>query len=352
MQFAMQKMFRSATLKLTAWYLAILMAISITFSVVIYQLNYREISFRLENLQHSIIEGYDGPAPMGNYFNIFTQGPESPLLTESRKASNQMILSLLYINVAVFVAGGLGAFFLARRTLRPIAEAHEAQSRFTSDASHELRTPLSAMKTELEVNLRDPNLEIGEARELLESNLEEVNKLIKLSEMLLHLSRLDHEQLEVDTIDVPVMLEEIVKRYPKEKKRFDITARKKATTLANEPAISELMGILIDNAIKYSPSKTPIYIRVFEQRGQVGFEIRNEGDKIPEEKLPKLFERFFRADTSRNNGSKNGYGLGLSIAKKIVDIHHGDLTVSSSDEYTTFTFYLPIVRYSSVKPQS
>lgn len=347
---AVQKMFQSATLKLTAWYLAILMAISITFSVVIYQLNYREISYRLESLQHSIMDGFNSPIPFRIYFD--SASPTSPLVTESRKASNQMILSLVYINVVVLVAGGLGAFFLARRTLRPIAEAHEAQSRFTSDASHELRTPLSAMKTELEVNLRDPKLEIGEARELLESNLEEVNKLIQLSEMLLHLSRLDHDKLEVDVVDTPVLLEEILKRYPKQRKRFSITARKKSTTLANEAAVNELMGILIDNAIKYSPPDSTIYIRLFEQRGMVGFEIKNEGQQIPEEKLVKLFDRFFRADTSRTNGAKNGYGLGLSIAKKIVDIHHGELTVSSSDEFTTFTFYLPIVRKITPKPQA
>lgn len=328
------------------------MAISITFSVVIYQLNYREVSFRLENLQHSIMDGFKAPAPFSSYFDNYSQGPNSVLLNESRKASNQMILSLIYINIVVFIAGGLGAYFLARRTLRPIAEAHEAQSRFTSDASHELRTPLSAMKAELEVNLRDPKLEIGEARELLESNLEEVNKLIDLSQMLLHLSRLDHDKLEVDTIDLPVMLEELLKRYPDHKKRFDVTSRKKATTLANEPAISELMGILVDNAIKYSPEKSPIYIRVFEQRGNVGFEIKNAGKAIPEDKLPKLFERFYRADTSRTNSSKNGYGLGLSIAKKIVDVHHGELTVSSTEDETIFTFYLPIIKKISVKPQN
>jgi two-component system sensor histidine kinase CiaH len=348
----MQKMFQSATLKLTAWYLIILMAISITFSVVIYQLNYREVSFRLENLQHSIMDEFNPPIPFSNFANNYNDGPDSPILSESRKASNQMILSLFYINIVVLVAGGLGSYFLARRTLHPIAEAHEAQSRFTSDASHELRTPLAAMKTELEVNLRDPKLELDEAREILESNLEEVNKLIQLSEMLLKLSRLDHDKLEVDTVDLPLILEELVKRYPKEGKRFDITARKKATTLANEAAVNELMGILIDNAIKYSPPKTPIYIRIFEQRGQVGFEIRNSGKPIPEDKLPKLFERFFRIDGSRTNGSKNGYGLGLSIAKKIIDVHHGELTVSSSEEATAFTFYLPIVRKSSVKAQN
>lgn len=346
-------MFQSATLKLTAWYLAILMVISITFSVVIYQLNYREVSFRLENLQHSILDEFTSPA---GPFNAFTDtsymtSTDDPVQNESRKASNQMILSLVYINIVVFAAGGLGAFFLARRTLRPIAEAHEAQSRFTSDASHELRTPLSAMKTELEVNLRDPHLEISEAKELLESNLEEVNKLIQLSEMLLHLSRLDHDKLEVTTIDLPVLLDVVLKHYPNDRQRFEVNSRKKATTLASEPAINELMGILLDNAIKYSPEGSPIYIRIFEQRGQIGFEVKNGGTQIPEEKLPKLFERFYRADNSRTNSSKNGYGLGLSIAKKIIDVHHGVLTVSSTKEATTFTFYLPIVKRSMPKAQ-
>jgi signal transduction histidine kinase len=216
----MQKMFQSATLKLTAWYLTILMVISITFSIVIYQLNYREVSFRLESLQHSLIDGFNIPAPLNSYFSRDFNGLDSMLLQESSKASSQMILSLFYINVAVLVAGGLGAYFLARRTLRPLEEAHEAQSRFTSDASHELRTPLAAMKTELEVNLRDPNLQIDEARELLNSNLEEVNNLIELSEMLLKLSRLDHDTLEVTVVDIPTVLNDVLKRHPTDKHLF------------------------------------------------------------------------------------------------------------------------------------
>ena len=347
----MQRMFRSATLKLTAWYLAILMAISITFSVVIYQLNYREISFRLENLQQSLIGDMDtAQTNATTYSQLLSNTPGSPLFDESRKAAGQMVLSLMYINAIVLIAGGLGSFFLAKRTLRPIEEAHEAQSRFTSDASHELRTPLSAMKTELEVNLRDSKLEIGEARELLESNLEEVNKLIQLSEMLLHLSRLDHDKLEVTTIDLVPIVEEMLKRYPEATKRFEVSMRKKATTRANEAGVSELVTILVENAIKYSPPKSKIYIRVFEQRGTIGFEIKNSGNPIPEDKLPKLFDRFFRADTSRTNSSKNGYGLGLSIAKKIIDVHHGELTVSSdATNGTIFRFHLPIVWNSQNK---
>lgn len=343
----MQKMFQSATLKLTAWYLAILMTISITFSIVIYQLNYREVNYRLETLQHNIISGFSSPLP----FPIASTGPGSLLVTESRKASNQMILSLVYINGILFIAGGIGAYLLARRTLKPIAEAHDAQSRFTSDASHELRTPLSAMKTELEVSLHDPNITLADTKELLHSNLEEVNKLIQLSEMLLHLARLDHDKLEIERINLSSLLDDIIRRYPHEAERITVTARKQTRTTGNKPAITELMTILIDNALKYSPPNSPVRVRLFTHRGMVAFEVKNEGEKIPDDKLLKLFERFFRGDTSRTGGEKKGYGLGLSIAKKIVDIHHGNLTVSSSETETTFTFYLPITRNKSVKLQ-
>jgi len=337
------QMYQSATLKLTAWYLAILLTISITFSIVIYQLNFKEISFRLENLQHSLMDS--SVSPMLNLsdprFNI---GPNSPLSVQSNQAAGQMILSLFYINLVILVAGGLGSYFLARRTLRPIEEAHEAQSRFTSDASHELRTPLAAMKAELEVNLRDPHLKEDESRELLESNLEEVNKLIGLTQMLLQLSRMDFNKLEREPVDIVQLLDEKMKLYKGSRKRFDITSRKKAVAYANEPAISELIGILIDNALKYSPPKSKITIRIFVKMLTVGFEIRNTGTPIPEDKLTKIFDRFYRLDSSRTNGSENGYGLGLSIAKKIIDVHHGDLQVSSNEDATTFTFYLPILR--------
>jgi two-component system sensor histidine kinase CiaH len=338
------QMFESATLKLTAWYLAILMTISLTFSVVIYQLNYREVSFRLENLQHSLLDDSTDILPDTYTNDRFGYGPNSALSVQSRQAAGQMSLSLFYINIVILISGGLGSYFLARRTLRPIQESHEAQSRFTSDASHELRTPLAAMKAELEVNLRDAHLSERESRELLESNLEEVNKLIDLSQMLLQLSRLDYDKLERTPVDIVAVLHDKLKLYKSDVKRFDITARKKAIVIAHKPAIAELVGILIDNALKYSPPKSKITVKVFMRRGTIGFEIHNLGEPISDENLPKLFDRFFRADTSRTNSSENGYGLGLSIAKKIVDVHHGDIQVSSTKDGTTFTVYLPIVR--------
>lgn len=320
------------------------MGMSITFSVIIYTINYQEVSFRLESLQHSLIDGLFLYAPTNQ---MPMNGPGSLLSNQAEQASAQMLASLVYLNVALLVAGGLGSYFLARRTLRPIATAHEAQSRFTSDASHELRTPLAAMKAELEVSLRDPKLTMGEARELLESNLEEVEKLISLSEMLLNLSRLDHDKLERQPIDVVLLLNDVLEKYPEHKKRFEVTARRKARIRANETAYRELLTILLDNAVKYSPEGTPIAIRIFEQLGSIGIEISNESDPIPAEKLETIFDRFVRADSSRTGGSQKGYGLGLSIAKKIVEVHHGTITVKSNKKRTQFTAFIPSLRITT-----
>lgn len=320
------------------------MTISIIFSIIIFQLNFHEVGIRLENLQQGLL---NTPTIDLNPSIISTLDSSKLLQAQSEQAAIQMLLSLVYINVVILVAGGVGGYFLARRTLKPLEQAHEAQSRFTSDASHELRTPLSAMKTELEVTLRDQKLDPIEAREQLESNLEEVNKLIQLSEMLLKMARLDYDQMDRTQVDLVELLHAQLKLFPKSVKRFDITTRKAAIAVANLPAVTELINILVDNAIKYSPPKSKISVRIFERRLMAGFEITNSGPVIPADKLPRLFDRFYRGDTSRTAGDKNGYGLGLAIAKKIIDIHHGYLYVTSTEKGTTFTFYLPTVKFFS-----
>ena len=343
-------MFRSATLKLTAWYLVIIMAISLLFSVAIYQLSFNEVNIRLENLQHGLFDPTINPNVRPRSEAIQTLQDEFRQ-DQSRQAAIQMILALVYLNAFILVVAGFGSYFLARRTLGPIQKAHEAQSRFTSDASHELRTPLAAMKAELEVYLRDDKLALDEAKELLNSNLEEVDKLIALSEMLLKMSRLDYDKLEKKQIDIVALLPSAMKPFNRSRKRFDITSRKQALIYGNEAAVTELMMILIDNALKYSPDRSRISIRIFEKRLMTGFEIKNTGTPISEDNLPHIFDRFYRADTSRTESGKNGYGLGLAIAKKITEIHHGYIQASSTPKETSFTFYLPNIRNLSAKIQ-
>ncbi len=331
-------MFHSAVLRLTSWYLLILMIISVLFSITIYNVTTTEVRDRLNDFRTRLQQPGAMPDMSTNprLFSVFRNN--------QRDVANKNIwATLVYVNLIIFFGGGVLSYLLARRTLGHIEEAHDAQSRFVSDVSHELRTPLAAMRAELEVALRDKKLSKDDMRELLSSNLEEVDKLSVLSQTLLQLSKLDHSDLELATIDITTLTREVSQRYDKNADRISISAPSAAIKLlANKATLEELITILIDNALKYSPPKTPITIKLSRSGKQVSFSITNQGKGIPTEDLPHIFDRFYRADTSRTTV---GTGLGLSLAKKIVELQHGELSVSSAaGQDTTFRFYLQIDR--------
>jgi signal transduction histidine kinase len=335
--------FKSATLKLTTWYLAILIAISLLFSVVIYSIASSEVGSRL---------GYFQSAPQYS-FNINNRTVfDNYRELQIHEAEASLITSLFITNICIWIAGGIGSYYLARRTLQPIEEAHEAQSRFTSDASHELRTPLASMKAEIEVALRDPSLSKAEMHELLESNLEEVNKLSNLSHMLLQLSRLEHDGIAREEVPLTETIASVIERTSKTNTRIVFNPGKPRAVAANTSSVEELLAILLDNALKYSPDDSKVTINSLHKKDMAGFEIINAGDGIPADVLPHIFERFYRADTSRTSGDKKGYGLGLALAKKIVELNKGELSVSSAPgQLTTFKVLLPIFSLDKVKNQ-
>ena len=330
-------MFRSATFKLTSWYLAIIIAISLLFSVVIYIIASREVASRIDDWQSV------SPYSRSRFLAVREE--------QLHQAEANLIFSLTITNITIWTIGGVGSYYLARLSLRPIKEAHEAQSRFTSDASHELRTPLASMKTEIEVALRDPKLSKQEMRELLSSNLEEVDKLTKLAQTLLQLSRLDHDALTYEKLSLKKLLSSVKDRFKNADRRIIITAENTPKILGNRASIEELITILMDNAVKYSPSGSSIYVRVISKKQMAGFEIVNSGPGIAPAALPHIFDRFYRVDSARFNSSKNGYGLGLSLAKKIVELHGGELTVSSAVDADT-TFKVLLQKSSGVKKPS
>lgn len=326
-------MFHSAILKLTGWYLLILMSISFLFSVTIYNAATSEVSDRIDAMRQQF-------GPMSNYpqnkFMLFQNA--------QREAANRnFFITLLYVNILILLGGGALSYLLARRTLKQIEEAHNAQARFTSDASHELRTPLAAMRAELEVALRDQKISKQDMKELLESNLEEVNKLTALSKTLLQLSKLDYANLELSDVDLTMTVSDVVQRYDKNASRVVLNLPSKPIILrANQPSVEELITILVDNALKYSPEKSKITVELSRKGRQAQFAITNSGKGIAAEDLPHIFDRFYRAEQSRTT---SGTGLGLSLAKKIVAMHGGELSVSSAKDHdTTFRFLLPILR--------
>ncbi|HRQ97886.1 MAG TPA: ATP-binding protein [Candidatus Saccharibacteria bacterium] len=329
----MRPMFESATLKLTGWYILILMATSLMFSVALYQITINGASVRVDHLQ-SLVEESANPQAFSTVNWVLVKS------NQLGETSLMLIAGLFYINIIVLVIGGVGSFFLARRTLRPIEYAHEAQSRFSSDASHELRTPLSSMRTTIEVALRDNSATKQSFREVLVSNLEEVEKLSRLSQMLLDLSKLQYDKLEFGPIELKPTIQNTLKTLQTNEKRVNIKGVKNFIVHGNQDAIEELFTILIDNAIKYSPPKSVVIVTTRRRNRQACIEVENIGDGIPADKLVHIFDRFYRADSSRTGSG--GHGLGLSLAKKIVEIHSGELSATSAPgKTTTFTVLLP-----------
>lgn len=339
-------MFFKARLKLTSWYLLIIMIISFSFSVVIHQVLMREVD-RFERQQRIRIERRLEenffPSPDSSFRPPPLADPE--LLEETK---HRIDITLIVINGAIFlIAGGCG-YFLAGRTLKPIADMIDDQNRFISDASHELRTPLTAMKSTLEVNLRDKNLKIKDARNIMSENIEEVDKLQSLSDNLLKVIQYHkpNQKIPFEKLSIKKIIEDVIKKIKPlgDKKHIDFKNNLEDYIVSgNQYSISELFTILIDNAIKYSPPNKHIYIKSQKIDGKIMVSVEDEGIGIDEKDIPNIFNRFFRADSARSHDGAYGYGLGLSIAKEIVDLHKGSIEVKSKlKSGTTFIVYLPI----------
>ena len=239
------------------------------------------------------------------------------------------------------------SYVLARRTLKPIEEMHEAQSRFTADASHELRTPIAAMRLENELALDDDSLTIKDARELLKSNIEELDKLTKLSEGLLQLAQLDNDSIKTQSIKVRSIVVQAVERITSESKAKNqkiVTKKIDGGVVAvNEVAAVEALVTLLDNAVKYSPDKSSISIITHRSKTMLEISVIDTGIGIAEDAQAHIFDRFYRADNSRNKETADGYGIGLSIAKSIVETHGGTISVESvKGSGSTFTLSFPV----------
>jgi two-component system sensor histidine kinase CiaH len=328
-------MFRSARIKLTAWYLLIIMLVSMSFSMVIFRVLTTELN-RIERIEKLQIE------------HRFPQPPVflDPDLIEETK--QRLVLRLAAINVLILAGSAVAGYFLAGRTLKPIADMVDEQNRFITDASHELRTPLTSLKSEIEVNLRDSRLSLDQAKTLLKSNLEEVNYLQVLSDGLIRLTQYqkEHKGLEVTDISLYDIAKEAIRKvaHAAKEKKITITNDIRSTNLqGNQTALTELFVIFLDNAIKYSPKQKTVYLTSKKSDGHVLIDIADQGIGIAEKDIPHLFNRFYRADKSRTKTDVPGYGLGLSIAKQIVDQHNGTIRVTSIPHRgTTFTIELPI----------
>ncbi len=342
--------FHYARFKLTAWYLLIIMSLSIIFSVLIFKAWTIEID-RFERAQRFFIERrlQEGslpvpPPPNGRRVLLFNGDQMNPELIAETK--QRILLILIVVNAGILmITGGLG-YFLAGRTLKPIKEMIDEQNRFITDASHELKTPLTALRSEFEVAILDENkLQLKEAKHLIKSGFEEIVNLQVLAENLLELTQQQKKlgSLEIEDVSLLEIMETALNRVVP-------LARKRQVAISNQvddfvlkgegQSLAELFVILLDNAIKYGDKNSKVTLTSRKTDHHIEVVVKDTGIGIDEKDLPHIFDRFYRADKSRSKTP--GYGLGLAIAKKIIETHKGSISVESKiNKGTKFIVKLP-----------
>ncbi|HEY2593844.1 MAG TPA: ATP-binding protein [Chloroflexota bacterium] len=265
----------------------------------------------------------------------------------------------LHALLLVLVGGGaLGlllslaaAWFLSGRALIPIQEAFQQQQEFIADASHELRTPLTVLRsaTDLLNQHRDEPLEAN--GELFDDVRAEIARMERLAQDLLTLARSDAGGLELMTapVEMEAIATEVVRRTKPLAQSNGVELSllgpddRDAVVEADPDRIQQVLLILIDNAIKHTPSRGRVDVTVRRHGQQVSVEVADTGSGIPPDDLQRVFDRFYRADKARAR-DQGGTGLGLAIAKMLVEAHHGHLQLTSQlGSGTQATVTLPMV---------
>jgi len=314
---------------------------------------------------------------------------------DSVEATLNRLLLVLLVSMPIVVAVSLaGGWFMAGRALRPVDAITLAAQRiaggdltqrltvpaaadeigrltktfndmidrletsfrqirqFSSDASHELRTPLTVMKGETELVLRRPR-ETQDYKVVLESNLEEIDRMTRIVDELLFLSRADMGEVKMDRL--PVSLDTLIEDLHRQASLLGhereiqvvLQSTAPAVVLGDELRLRELFLNLLDNAVKYSHSSGTVDVALAIEHTQARVSVTDRGIGIAQEDQSRIFDRFYRTDNARTH-TKKGTGLGLAICAWIVESHHGKLKVQSKiGEGSTFTVILPLAPASA-----
>jgi two-component system, OmpR family, sensor kinase len=308
---------------------------------------------------------------------------------------NQMLRQLGWLLAAITIISGaatfVGGWWLAHRVVRPVDEitsqaeaigagtlgqriaAHadsqeyerlvdvlntmlgrleasfDAQRRFTADASHELRSPLTALRGEIELALRRDR-DRNEYRRVLESNLQEVDRLTNLAKDLLTLARSDAGVMQprFQTADAAALSENVLERLrgkaTRRGVRLALDAPQPVEAILDPGLFEQLVWNLVDNAVKFSPEGEDVRVGLARVDHAVQLQVADRGPGIPIEDIGQVFDRFYRVDRARTAGETGGTGLGLAIVRAIVEAHGGTVRVANrSTGGAVFTAVLPAV---------
>lgn len=333
------------TAKLALTYLAIIMLMSISFSVIFYNTSTRPLDRPIPGSSQLI-----SPFQNREMFDSEVRRVIEERFDETRKA---LMTRLVWINIGALLAGSVISYVLARRSLRPIEESMEAQTQFISDASHELRTPLTVLQTTNEVALRKKKLSIAEAKDLLAHNVTESKKLRDLSNTLLELLKDDTKEVALTSVDIQETVSDSLESIVSTAQAKGITVEdnvKQLHVCSNKALLRQTLDVLLNNAVKYSKPNGVITLSSKQEGKKVYLSVADKGIGILASDLPYIFQRFYRADKSRTSDETSGYGLGLAIADKISKRINVKIEVTSKPgKGSTFTLVMPIDDSTLVK---
>ena len=273
-------------------------------------------------------------------------------VSELRNDVLQSTVGLLAGWLALMAAIAVVSFFLSRYVSRPVARAWEDQQRFIADASHELKTPLTVMLADTSILQASPDKTVAEQRAWVESIEVEATRMQQLTEDMLTLAQAD-AGVELTQVMADVDLSSAVQGVALQ---FEAVAFERGLELSSTVEdglhvtgdarkLESLTKTLLENACKYAAQPGRVDLRLARAKGAAVLSVHNDGDPVPAEDLPHLFDRFYRSDKARTSeGSSASFGLGLSIAKATVEAHGGTIGVASDASGTTFTAKIPLAK--------
>jgi len=258
---------------------------------------------------------------------------------ESGNIRNLFILCIISFMISFFVFFAISVL-LSTWILKPVEKSWQQQNRFVSDASHELRTPITVILANLNILSSKKDDLIKTQYQWIDNTKEEANRMKQLVDELLFLARSDDRQnkLVFSKIDLSELLLSRMLSFEalafEKGIKLDYDISDDLNIIGHEGNVKQLISILLDNAMKYCGDKGSVYLKAFSLKDRTYVLVKNSGDLIDAEDLKHIFERFYRTDKSRSR-TEGGYGLGLAIAKTIVDNMHGKISVLSDKENGT-----------------
>ncbi|GHU71493.1 histidine kinase [Clostridia bacterium] len=264
-------------------------------------------------------------------------------------SESRLISSAIWMTILSFTGVMTGFFimniFIARWIVRPVERSWQQQQRFLADASHELKTPLTVILANMEILMSHDSEVVGQPSKWIENTGAEAHKMRRLVDQMLFLAKSDMEKEEPRFAPVNMSDLTIGACLTFESVAFDkeVTIDAYAITSniivqGDSAALDRLLGILLDNAVKFSPAGETVAVSLTIRDLWTQLTVRNMGEPLTPQAKEHLFERFYRADAAR---SSEGYGLGLAIAQSIVHAHHGTIRVESDIGGTVFIVKLP-----------